>query len=389
MKADAMATRMSVLTRALPTRILLVDDDELELELMAERLTAAGFEITQALNGAEALEILERQWFPVVITDWQMPVMDGLALCESLRTRGGGGDIYVIMLTTREASSDYERGYAAGVDDYLTKKVQDPELFARIHAAFNTLALRRSLKQAHEALEESVALDEASGVFTGRETVVRLHAEICRAQRYGRQLSVITVGVAPQRTADLPATLSSDMLRGIAGTLSGVVRAHVDWVGRLGGTGSDDARVRSSSGSAASDDSFRPDESRAEDTHEASAGPEQEIAFAVVLPEAAISDGPAIKQRLVAALTRFVTSNGVSVRFAFGLAGLERNGPGGPAVHVEEMLDVAERCRICSGRVGTEQLVAVKQSVASHVAIACRHGYVVDSECALWGSDRQ
>ena len=58
MQADAIATRMSVLTRALPTRILLVDDDELELELLAERLATAGFEVQQAQNGAEALRLL-------------------------------------------------------------------------------------------------------------------------------------------------------------------------------------------------------------------------------------------------------------------------------------------------------------------------------------------
>ena len=106
---------------------------------MADRLAGAGFEVERAPDGEQALALLSRQWMPVVITDWQMPVMDGIAFTEQLRARGVE-DTYVIMLTMRESSMDYERGYYAGVDDYLTKKLPDAELFARIHAGFNTLA---------------------------------------------------------------------------------------------------------------------------------------------------------------------------------------------------------------------------------------------------------
>ena len=60
MKADAIATRMSVLGRALPSRVLLVDDDELELELMADRLEAAGFEVACAYHGEAALQLIDR-----------------------------------------------------------------------------------------------------------------------------------------------------------------------------------------------------------------------------------------------------------------------------------------------------------------------------------------
>jgi PleD family two-component response regulator len=344
MEADAMATRMSVLTRALPTRILLVDDDELELELMADRFATAGFEVQQAENGAEALRLLEQRWYPVIITDWQMPVMDGLALCEAIRARGI--DTYIIMLTTREASADYERGYAAGIDDYLTKKVPDSELLARINAAFNTLALRRSLKEARDALDQSVPVDVESGVFTPRELHARLRNEIARAERYDRPLSIITVGV---RAAGSDA-LRPELLREIAATLGVVVRAHVDWIGRV-----------------ASD---------------------SEAVFAVVLPEASISDGPAIKERLMSALLK-LTGSKHEIALTFGLAALESGGDRSPGVEPAVMLGVAERCRACNGRIGAEQLEAVKQSVTGHVAIACRHGYAVASECPLRARERR
>src|SRR5690606_5462459 len=152
----------------------------------------------------------------------------------------------------------------------------DAELFARINAAFNTLALRRSLKAAQEALEQSVSIDAESGAFTARELRTRLHAEIARAQRYGRPLSLITVALHPsERMSELPAAL----LREAAETLMSVIRAHVDWVGRL--------------------------EKGARTT------------FAVVLPEASIGDGPAIKDRLLGALGRLQHPDASSVGFTF------------------------------------------------------------------------
>ncbi|HEU4654236.1 MAG TPA: response regulator, partial [Steroidobacteraceae bacterium] len=343
MKADAMATRMSVLTRALPMKVLLVDDDELELELMADRLKSAGFEITCAKNGAEALAAVEQTWYPLVITDWQMPVMDGIQFTESLRSRGLT-DTYVIMLTMREGSDDYERGYISGVDDYLTKKVPDAELFARIHAAFNTLALRRSLKETQNALQCSNIVDPESGAFTNAELVVRMHSEVRRAQRYGRQLCVITTGIAglpPPSTRQF----DPDRLRTLVQVLQSGIRAHVDWIGRV-------------------------------ETFEGEC-------FAVVLPEAGLSDAPVIKERLLNALRSFSDAQGLKLQFTFGLAALERGGFEGVAVDAREMIEVAENCRRCNGRIGTEQLGAVQRSVAGHVGISCRHGYAIDSECRL------
>lgn len=349
MNTDAMATRMSVLTRALPSRILVVDDDELEIELMSDRLQSAGFEVARASNGEEALAVLDRQWYPLVITDWQMPVMDGIAFTEALRARGVE-DTYIIMLTMRGTSLDYERGYVSGVDDYLTKKVPDAELFARIHAAFNTLALRRSLRETQAALEESVTIDAESGAFAQSELHGRLHSEIRRAQRYGRQLALVTVGVqvlGAKREACMP---SGDILRGVVQMIDGVVRAHVDWVGRL----------------------------------ETPVG----AAFAIVLPEAGISDAPVIKDRLLVALRRYAEAGRpLPLEFTFGVSALERSGNDGAPVDAREMLQVAAHCRECPGHTSSAQLSAVQRSVACHVAIVCRHGYVVDSECALKGSD--
>ena len=377
MKADAMATRLSALTRALPMRILIVDDDELELALMADRLAGAGFEVERAPDGEQALALLSRQWMQVVITDWQMPVMDGIAFTEQLRARGVE-DTYVIMLTMRESSMDYERGYYAGVDDYLTKKLPDAELFARIHAGFNTLALRRSLQETRAELQNASRLDAESGASSAGETMNRLQSEIRRApQRYGRLLSLITLGVRLDQSspdagttdfvsAPLPilldspanddkhqqqpvaASVGSIALNAVVQASQGVLRAHVDWVVRL---------------------------PTADDT----------VAFAVVLPEAGAPDGPTIKERLRRALEALPAAvlGGQRLAFDFGLASLERGSRESRLIDAPGLVGVAEHCRVCQGQTGPAQLNAVQRSVSVGVAIACRHGYAVASHCSF------
>lgn len=146
----AVTARIRALAHDTPLCILVVDDDELERILIGDRLETRGFEVVHATDGQEALTLLDKQFFPVLLIDWQMPVMDGIELTKRLRARGMT-DTYVIMLTSRDTSFDYERGYAAGVDDYLTKKIREVELLARIQAGFSTFSLRCALKKARAA----------------------------------------------------------------------------------------------------------------------------------------------------------------------------------------------------------------------------------------------
>ena len=91
----------------------------------------------------------------VVVVDWHMPVMDGIEFTERFRTELPG-DTYVIMLTARKDDFDFERGYRAGVDDYLTKGVREPELIARIHSGIHTYSLRTQLRETRAALQLAV-----------------------------------------------------------------------------------------------------------------------------------------------------------------------------------------------------------------------------------------
>jgi DNA-binding response OmpR family regulator len=152
----AVTGKLRALAHNMRLNILVVDDDELERVLVADRLESRGFEVTRAANGADAIAKLEGQVFPVILVDWSMPIMSGIEFTETLR-KSGVDESYIIMLTARDSTLDHEAGYRAGVDDYLTKKVCDTEILARIHAGLNTFNLRHALKETRAALADAVA----------------------------------------------------------------------------------------------------------------------------------------------------------------------------------------------------------------------------------------
>jgi CheY-like chemotaxis protein len=159
--SGAVTGRLRALAADMPLSVLIVDDDELERALVADRLGSRGIRVGEAANGAEALERLAQERVPVVVVDWHMPVMDGIEFTERYRAANPGDDTYVIMLTSRKEDFDFERGYRAGVDDFLTKGVREPELIARIHAGLRTHSLRVQLRDARAAL--ALATQRRSG----------------------------------------------------------------------------------------------------------------------------------------------------------------------------------------------------------------------------------
>jgi CheY-like chemotaxis protein len=335
-----------------PAKVLLVDDDELELSLMADRLAATGFQVTVACNGEEALKILEHEWFPLILTDWQMPVMDGIQLIEQLRERGGD-DSYFIMLSVRAASEDFERGYCAGVDDYLSKKSPDTEIMARIEAGLSTVALRRSLRQSRAALAISQSQSQAIYANAKLQLATRLQSEMGRARRYQRACSVLLVGVHPsmatakaEGNVSVPALIDDSVRMELMQALQGVIRVDVDTV------------MLYESG-------------------------ERHVQLAIVLPETGPAEVAAIRGRVRAAVLQTVRNHvamvdafDVSVGAASVDPSIDRAG-----LTADELLTAAEHCRRCMASCGARRLPAVQASVVSKVSIPCRHGYAVADHC--------
>jgi PleD family two-component response regulator len=207
----------------LPQRVLLVDDDELELELMADRLRSLGFETHTVSDGSAALDLLRTQSFPLVITDWQMPRMDGIQMTERLRSEGDD-ETYIIMLTVLDDASSHERGYFAGVDDYLSKRAPDAKVVMAIRAAFKAVEMRRALRAAKEP-QGGATDDTNSAVLIGR-----MRAEIKRAARYSRDLSILVL----QLDSDSGKSVADEMPRAVA-VVTDRVRTDIDFVARYRG----------------------------------------------------------------------------------------------------------------------------------------------------------
>ena len=122
-------------------RILVVDDDEITRELLDNALTQSGYDVRTACDGHQALEILEEGWCRFVISDWEMPNLNGLDLCRTVRSGDFNGYVYVILLTSRSRKTDTVEGMTAGADDFISKPFEPNELMVRVRAGERILSL--------------------------------------------------------------------------------------------------------------------------------------------------------------------------------------------------------------------------------------------------------
>ena len=113
-------------------RVLTVDDSRTILAMLHHTLSNAGFEVLQAEDGQKGLEVLAREKVDVVITDINMPIMDGLKLVKRVRMDERHKDVPVIVITTEGSSEDRERAMALGATAYITKPIQAPQVIAKV-----------------------------------------------------------------------------------------------------------------------------------------------------------------------------------------------------------------------------------------------------------------
>jgi len=147
-------------------RILVVDDDLQIRRVMRKMLAAQGYAVHDAGSGEEALEMLRRGRYDLVLLDMAMPGMGGLEACRAIRA---GWDLAIIILSVRDLEKDKIGALDAGADDYVTKPFSMQELLARIRAG-----LRRS-PLAPEAAPQTLQTRGLEIHFAARRVVVRGH----------------------------------------------------------------------------------------------------------------------------------------------------------------------------------------------------------------------
>ncbi len=148
-------------------KILIVEDNENLQKLYSAILRGSGYTTLTAGNGEEALEVLGREHVDLMILDVMMPVMDGYELTDVLRQ--GGSEMPILMITAKSEREDKRAGFLVGIDDYMTKPVDEEEMLLRIKAL-----LRRSKIVSERKLEigstvlhyDSLTVDTPDGSFS-------------------------------------------------------------------------------------------------------------------------------------------------------------------------------------------------------------------------------
>ncbi|HKJ63885.1 MAG TPA: response regulator transcription factor [Desulfopila sp.] len=140
-------------------RILIAEDDYTTRLMLQVILEKWKYKVETAEDGNEAWTILQQssRQPQIAILDWEMPEMDGLEVCEKIRTLDRRNPIYIIMLTGRDTTSDIVHGLDAGADDYITKPFDENELRARVRVAERMVTIQESLASTVEELR--LALD--------------------------------------------------------------------------------------------------------------------------------------------------------------------------------------------------------------------------------------
>ena len=172
-------------------RILLVEDDPSIRELTTIGLRAAGYEVVDAADGRQALDRFASEHPDAVVLDIMLPVLDGLAVCRTIRLESA---VPIIMLTARTDAFDVVAGLEAGADDYVRKPFELPELVARLRVALRRAGTTETggpLRLGELEIDEtsySVRRDEREIALS--HTEFRLLAELARrpGQVFTREL---------------------------------------------------------------------------------------------------------------------------------------------------------------------------------------------------------
>ena len=167
--ASAGMGKVSVLIRRKENvfQILIVEDDKELSQLFQKVLEKNGYQVKSASDGAQALEVLDKEYIDLIISDIMMPVMDGYELVSELRS--AGYQIPVLMITAKGSFDDMRQGFLSGSDDYMVKPVNVNEMVLRVGA----LLRRAQILNEHKIVIGSTEFDyDAMTVTTDKESLV-------------------------------------------------------------------------------------------------------------------------------------------------------------------------------------------------------------------------
>ena len=290
---------------------------------MTRFLKKAGYEVDAVADGSAALDRMTRRYYPILITDWEMPEMDGIALCKAVRGLQLDGYVYALLLTARDSKEHIIAGLEAGADDYLIKPVHEPELIARLIAGRRILALEHSLRAANERNRILSITDALTGAYNRRYLMEQLPREVDRCRRYAYPLSVLMCDIDhfKQLNDARGHAAGDDVLQQFAARMQKSIRSTSDWVARYGGE-----------------------------------------EFLIVLPDTGHEGAMVVAEKMRSIMTAspFVTRAGdVQITASFGVASTTSHGPD-LSLKVETLIRTADECLYRSKQTGRNRSTGVE-----------------------------
>src|SRR6516165_1481708 len=174
-----------------PPRILIVDDNEANRDILDARLKVHGYDLLQAVDGEEAL-VAARQHLPdLILLDVMMPKLDGFEVCRRLKGDASLPFMPIILVTAKTASTDVVEGLDAGADEYLTKPIDQAALVARVRSVLRIKAL-------HDQVQA-----QAADLATWNQTLEqRVNEQVCELDRMNKLKGFLSPQIAKLVVSD-------------------------------------------------------------------------------------------------------------------------------------------------------------------------------------------
>ena len=169
-------------------KILVVDDQPDNVDLLEQALEDAGFDVVTAENGKKAIEEAEKESPEVILLDVMMPEMDGYQACKKLKENPKTRSIPIIFLTANAGERHVIKGLGLGAHDYVTKPFNEGELVARIKVMLR-------IRDEEKETEQLAVTDPLTGLYNRRFLLERFGEEIARTKRSGNALSCLILDI--------------------------------------------------------------------------------------------------------------------------------------------------------------------------------------------------
>ena len=218
-------------------KVLIAEDNVVSRQLLERRLIKWGYEVISTEDGSAAWNILQREDAPrLAILDWMMPEMNGVQVCQKVRSRSEEPYIYILLLTAKDQKKDLVEAMKAGADDYIVKPPDAEELKVRLHAGRRMIELQKQLTSAREALRVQATYDSLTDLLNRSAILDILRRELDRAKRQETSVGMAMVDLDHFKMVNdtYGHTAGDVVLREAATRMTSSVRSY-DAVGRYGG----------------------------------------------------------------------------------------------------------------------------------------------------------